>query len=186
MNGREIFKKYNKIIDFLEKKYQYIPTPFKKVSYTLFPNEKVRILLRYFNLKSASNNIGQNIYIASNVIIKNSQKLALGNNFSLHEFSYLDAIGGITIGNNVSIAHNCSLVSFEHTWNNNKVSIKYNPTINQEIIIGNDVWIGCGVRILSGAVIGNRVVVAAGAVVKGSLESGYLYGGVPARKLKKL
>ena len=130
--------------------------------------------------------IAENVYIAENVVLKNSQGLTIGSNFSLHEFSYIDAIGGIEIGDNVSIAHNCSLVSFEHTWNDRETPIKYNSTINHPIFIGDDVWIGCGVRVLSGAVIENRVVVAAGAVVKGTLEAGYLYGGIPARKLKKL
>ena len=55
-----------------------------------------------------------------------------------------------------------------------------------KIKIGNDVWLGCGVRILSGTVIEDRVIIAAGAVVKGHLESGYIYGGVPAKRLKKL
>ena len=74
----------------------------------------------------------------------------------------------------------------EHTWDILEQPIKYNPTKLGSIKIGNDVWLGCGVRVLSGSVIEDRVIVAAGAVVKGNLESGYLYGGVPVRKLKKL
>lgn len=97
-----------------------------------------------------------------------------GFNLSIHEFSYLDAAGGIEIGDNVSIAHNCSLVSFEHTWTDLETLIKYNPTKLYPIKIGNDVWLGCGVRVLAGTVIEDRVIVA-GAVVKGTLESQVIY-----------
>ena len=129
---------------------------------------------------------GNNIYIAALTVIKNQDRLSIGDNFSLHEFSYIDAAGGIELGDNVSIAHNCSLISFEHTWQDSDVPIKYNPTKLDAIKIGNDVWLGCGVRVLAGSIIEDRVVVAAGAVVRGLLETGYLYGGIPARKLKKL
>lgn len=186
MNGRDLFSRYSRQLLLMELLYKNTPSILTKSIHSIAPSKKVRMLLRYFEIRKLGENIGENIYISESVILKNIQKLSIGKNFSLHEFSYLDAIGGISIGENVSIAHNCSLVSFEHTWNHKNKPIKYNPTMNKEITIGNDVWIGCGVRILSGAVIEDRVIIAAGAVVKGTLEAGYLYGGIPARKLKKL
>lgn len=186
MNGREIFRKYSSELSLLEGVYNLLPEILINTISSITPSNKVRLLLRYYEIRKSGKKIGENVYIAENVVLKNSQGLTIGSNFSLHEFSYIDAIGGIEIGDNVSIAHNCSLVSFEHTWNDRETPIKYNSTINHPIFIGDDVWIGCGVRVLSGAVIENRVVVAAGAVVKGTLEAGYLYGGIPARKLKKL
>lgn len=186
ISGREVFQNYRTLISFAERTYNILPRPIQKTIYTVIKNKKIRVLFRYYDLRSKGFDIKENIYIAENVILKNSDKLTLGINFSVHEFSYIDAIGGISIGDNVSIAHNSSLISFEHTWIDKNVPIKYNPVITNSINIGNDVWIGCGVRILSGTVIQDRVIVAAGAVVKGVLESGYLYGGVPARRIKKL
>ena len=55
-----------------------------------------------------------------------------------------------------------------------------------DIRIGNNVFIGAGVIVLPGAVIGDNVVVAAGSVVKGELAPGWLYAGQPARKVKAL
>ncbi|GAA6029106.1 hypothetical protein JCM8097_001600 [Rhodosporidiobolus ruineniae] len=52
--------------------------------------------------------------------------------------------------------------------------------------IGDDVWIGGGVQILPGAVIGNGCTVAAGSVVRGSFPDNVVIGGVPARILKQL
>jgi acetyltransferase-like isoleucine patch superfamily enzyme len=58
--------------------------------------------------------------------------------------------------------------------------------VNLATTIGSNVWLGAGVIITGGSVIGDNVVVAAGSVVHGSLESGHVYGGVPARPLKEL
>ena len=62
----------------------------------------------------------------------------------------------------------------------------YQGAVINKINIGSDVWIGARVTILSGVEIKKRVVVGAGSVVTSDLESGYVYGGVPAKKIKKL
>lgn len=186
MNGRIFFKKYSRQINVIYKIYANIPYFLRIIIYKLLGVGKLGFILRYFNLKLNSISIGENIYFAKQCVFKNSKYFSCGVNLSIHEFCYIDAAGGIEIGDNVSIAHNCSLVSFEHTWADLETPIKYNPTKLNSIKIGNDVWLGCGVRVLAGTVIEDRVIVAAGAVVKGTLESGYLYGGIPAKKLKKL
>lgn len=186
MNGRDFFKRYSDELKILENIYNYFPNVLERSIYSIMPSKNLRLFLRYLDIRKSGNTIGKNVYIAENVILKNKQHLTIGDNFSIHEFSYIDAIGNIKIGDNVSIAHNCSIVSFEHTWKDNEVSIKYNPIKKKPIIIGDDIWIGCGVRVLSGTIIESRVVIAAGSVVKGTLESGFLYGGVPVKKIKKL
>ncbi|WP_342526566.1 maltose acetyltransferase domain-containing protein [Chryseomicrobium sp. FSL W7-1435] len=52
--------------------------------------------------------------------------------------------------------------------------------------IGDDVWIGGGVLIMPGVTIGDRVVVASGAVVTKDVPNDVMVGGNPARILKKL
>lgn len=187
LSGRDYLKKYSFLVNILIYFFRIFPFLISFIKY-LFGNKSGRlsILIRYLWVKIYILKTGENIYLAPMVVMKNIQNIEIENNLSIHEFCYIDAIGGIKIGDNVSIAHNCSLVSFEHTWDDLTNPIKYNPTKLKSIKIGNDVWLGCGVRVLAGTVIEDRVVVAAGAVAKGTLESGYLYGGIPAKKLKKL
>ena len=64
--------------------------------------------------------------------------------------------------------------------------IKYNPSVCSPIVVNDDVWIGCGCRILAGVEIGDRVVIAAGAVVNKNVERNSLYAGVPAKKIKSI
>lgn len=52
--------------------------------------------------------------------------------------------------------------------------------------IGDDVWIGGGALILPGVTIGNRAIIASGAVVTKDVPSDVVVGGNPARIIKQL
>lgn len=54
------------------------------------------------------------------------------------------------------------------------------------VTIGNDVWVGGGCRIIGPCVIGDGVTLAAGSIAKGTLEPYCVYGGIPARLLRRL
>lgn len=144
------------------------------------------IAMRYIIISTLAKHIGDNVCIKEGVYMYNIKELSIGNNVSIHPMCYIDAIGGISIGNNVSIAHNSSIISFNHTYDITNVAIKYNPLKFANIIINDDVWIGCGVRIMAGVEIGSRVIVGAGAVVTSNLMDHALYAGVPAKYIKSI
>lgn len=56
---------------------------------------------------------------------------------------------------------------------------------NQKIIIGNDVWIGSGAKIMRGISIGDGAIIGAGAVVTKDVEPYTIVGGVPAKAIRK-
>lgn len=53
-----------------------------------------------------------------------------------------------------------------------------------DVIIGNDVWIGCKTTVLSGAVIGDGAVIGAGSLVRGKIPPYAIAAGNPARVIK--
>ena len=95
-------------------------------------------------------------------------------------------IGPVTIGNDVHTAQNVTVSGLNHNYQDVTVCIDKQGVSTNPIIIEDDVWIGCGCRILSGIKIGRRSIVAAGAVVAKDIENGSLVGGVPARLIKRL
>ncbi|WP_421722093.1 acyltransferase [Alloalcanivorax xenomutans] len=188
MSGRSSFGKAKGIILLFVKFLAFFPGFIKSLVYraSFFSEGTIGLLVRYAVNKSRCNKVGDACYFAAYTVLKNCSEISIGNYVSIHEFCYLDGSGGIAIGNNVSIAHGCSVITFDHGWEESDIPIKYNKVINNNVNIEDDVWVGAGVRILAGSYIESRTIVAAGAVVKGRLESGWVYGGVPARKLKKL
>lgn len=147
---------------------------------------KSALIIRYSIASSRVGFMGRNVYFGKNVVLKNISCASIGKNVSIHEFCYIDGQGGLEIGDHVSIAHSCSIITFNHSWEDPSTPIKYNPVSRGKVIIANDVWIGCGVRIMPGVKIGSRSVVAAGAVVTADVPSGVVVAGVPAKLVKKI
>src|SRR6476620_7930238 len=63
--------------------------------------------------------------------------------------------------------------------------IKGHPATKGDVVIGNDVWIGRDVTIMSGITIGNGAVIAAGSVVTKNVGAYEIWGGNPAKLIKK-
>jgi acetyltransferase-like isoleucine patch superfamily enzyme len=90
----------------------------------------------------------------------------------------------IIVGVDTLIASGCRFIDHNHGLLTNHLIRKQEGT-EAEIIIGDDVWIGCNVVVLKGVTIGNGAVVAAGSVVTKSIPSLEIWGGVPAKKISE-
>lgn len=185
-SGRRQFARYSGVLAAAALLLRFVPSPLRELLWAVSNpfGGKIALSLRYALLRSMCRKIGNNVYVGQNVRIMNAGSLSIGSNVSIHANCYIDAVGTCEIGNDVSIAHASSILTFEHTWDNDQIPIKYNPTRMSPVIIEDDCWIGCGVRILSGVTIGKRSVVAAGAVATASIPGNSIYGGVPARFIK--
>ncbi|GIJ97701.1 acetyltransferase [Capnocytophaga stomatis] len=188
MKGRVLFKSIKPILNLLIIFVKIFPNFLKQFLWDISSkySGKLFVGFRYVLLKAICKSVGDNVYVGKYTIIKNAKNIEIGNNVSIHDFCYLEGIGGIYIGNEVSIAHNCSILSANHTWEAINVPIKYNKEIFAKVVIQNDVWIGCGVRILAGVSVNKRSIVAAGAVVTKTFYEKSLIGGVPAKLIKTI
>lgn len=106
--------------------------------------------------------------------------LKVGKNSSIGWFSLVDARGGITIGNNVTVASYVKMVTAKHDIEDPMFSASVHP-----IIIEDYAWICTGSTILGGVTVGKGAVVAAGAVVTKDVPPMTVVAGVPAREVKK-
>ena len=59
------------------------------------------------------------------------------------------------------------------------------PSSNGDVIIGNDVWIGFGVTIMSGVRVGDGAIIAANSHIVKNISDYELWGGNPATFIKK-
>ncbi|MGH8177788.1 MAG: acyltransferase [Steroidobacter sp.] len=144
-------------------------------------NGRLGVGLRWALARRLCAALGDNVFLGPRIEVRGWGEIRVGDNVSIHDACFIDGRGGLTIGNDVSIAHQCSLVSFEHGWSDESRPIRDNPVEYRPITIADDVWVGCGTRILAGASIGTRCIIAAGAVIVRDVPAYSLAGGVPAK-----
>lgn len=108
-----------------------------------------------------------------------------GDNCNFNPYVVVYGHGGVTIGNNVSIAAHSVLVSFNHKFSSPEKAIQQQGVEARGIVIEDDVWIGAGAVILDGVTIRAGSVIGAGAVVTHDTDAFGVYAGVPARILKQ-
>lgn len=115
--------------------------------------------------------------------------LKLGHYVSIGHNCFLQCNGGITIGDYVCISRGVSLITGQlQTDNYLRDAVGKNRThVTKPIVIGSGTWIGLNSIVLGGVTIAPDCIIAAGSVVtKSCLTPGCLYGGVPAKLLKKM
>jgi len=96
--------------------------------------------------------------------------IKIGNNTNIQDGAVIHCTyqgASTTIGNNVSIGHN---------------ALVHGCTLHHHVLVG------MGAVVMDNAVVEEFVIIAAGAIVleKTVCESGYLYAGIPAKKIKPL
>lgn len=132
---------------------------------------------------------GQNCYLAENATIVGD--VQMGNDCSVWFQAVVRGdVNQIRIGNKVNIQDGAIIhCTYERapTSIGNGVSIGHRAIVHG-CTLHDHVLVGMGAIIMDHAVVEENVLIAAGAVVleNSHLASGYIYAGVPARKVKAL
>lgn len=135
-------------------------------------------IIRRGYMKLMRAQIGKGTFIMKNVYIQSPNRLKIGAHSHVNRGAVLDARGGITIGDNVSISHNVCIMTGSHDhMSSNFIGLF------KSIDIKDYAWIGVGAVILQGVTIGKGAVVCAGAVVNKDVGDYEIVGGVPAKKI---
>ncbi|MGF7074298.1 gamma carbonic anhydrase family protein [Mucilaginibacter sp. 3215] len=115
--------------------------------------------------------MGDNCSVWFNAVIRGDvHYIKIGNNTNIQDGAVIHATylkAATNIGNNVSIGHN---------------ALVHGCTLHDHTLVG------MGAIVMDHAVVNEFVIIAAGAVVLENTicESGYLYAGIPAKKIKPL
>ena len=110
------------------------------------------------------------------------KNIHLGKNVFINSGCRFQDQGGIYIGDGTFIGHNVILATLNHDLNPNTRADMYPKPIH----IGKKVWIGSGAIVLPGVTIGDNSVIAAGSVVTKNVPENSVFGGNPAKFIKKI
>lgn len=133
--------------------------------------------------------IGANCFMAETAAIIGD--VTIGDNCSIWYGTVLRGdVNTITIGNNVNIQDGAvihTLYQRSKTVIGDNVSIGHNATVHGATIESNSL-IGMGATVLDNAVVESGAIVAANALVTSGMrvEGGWIYAGVPAKKIKQV
>lgn len=112
-------------------------------------------------------------------------RLVMGAYSTIGEQNNIRAGGGsIIIGSHCRVSQQVSIVASDHGIRRDELIATQEWVSKGDIIIGDDVWIGCGSQVLAGVTIGNGAVIAAGSLVNKDVPEYAIVAGVPAKILK--
>lgn len=93
------------------------------------------------------------------------ENLTVGNNALIGYDNFIQAFGGVTLGNNVMTGPGVKIWSVNHNYKKGNLLIQDQGQTKKEVVIDNGVWIASNAFILPGVHLPEGVVVSAGAVV---------------------
>ena len=171
---------------------------------------KKRLLARITRLLSAADNVGEGVELGTGVrlaatarvenrfggrirlgdrvrldhgamIFSQNGNVDIGPNVYVGPYAILYGGGGLKIGRDTLIAAHVVVVPSNHVVDDPDVSISSQGMSMKGVTIGEDVWLGAGVKVVDGVTIGRGAVVGAGSVVTRDVDAFDIVVGVPAR-----
>ncbi len=167
------------------------------IIYTVLKNFSLRFLLpkkyssfieelRTYALVLQGSDIRLGTLVRNGVFVAYPSNLVLGKNITIGPYSKFFNYAKVTIGNETEIGPSLHIQTNDHEWSDKSSPLGKQGSYLKEVAIGDGVFIGANVTILKGVTINDLCIVAAGSVVVNDLETGFIYGGVPAKKISKM
>lgn len=133
------------------------------------------------------------IYLTEQVILETGVDLRsldnglieIGHHTYLGPYVCIAGPGPVKIGNNCLIASHSGIYGNNHCYDDPMQNISEQRVIHKGITIGNDCWLGTGVKVLDGVTIGQGCVIGAGAVVTKDIPPYSVAVGVPAKVISQ-
>ncbi len=114
----------------------------------------------------------------------NISKFHIDSTSHLKSNTYIQCDGGVEIGRYFHTGRGLTIYSVKHNYKNASAIPYDSKIIYQQVVIGDFVWCGSNVTILSGVRIGEGAIVAAGSVVVSDVPPYAIVRGNPAAIVK--
>lgn len=120
----------------------------------------------------------------SDSVVLNNRHVRIGRETRISRGCYFEGSGAVDIGPECMVSPEVAFVTSNHAVTAaGEVSRDPEPL---PITIGRRCWLGARVTVLGGTELGDGAVVTAGSVLGGRCAGGFVYSGVPARKVGRV
>lgn len=141
----------------------------------------IGVLARMIIMPLFMKKCGKGLTIRSYVTTKFPEKLDVGHHVGIGEYSWIDANGGIEIGDYTRIGPQVVIASLYHEYNDPDKPVKMQPKVTKKITIGKDVTIAAGAIIQAGVTINDNAVIGPGVVVAKDIPPYGIFMATPGR-----
>lgn len=122
--------------------------------------------------------VGSHTYGRLSLYDKSNEKIVIGDYCSIAK-----KVDWFLMNHRIDLVSTYPFNSLRVFWSDNEA--EHNDHVSKGmIIVGNDVWIGMSAKIMSGVIIGDGAVIAAGAVVTKNVQPYSIVAGNPAKHIK--
>ncbi len=122
--------------------------------------------------------------IFERVIVEYPRGLRLGRDVGINAGCWINARGGVSIGDNTILGPYCVIHSANHRIEQLNIPVQYQGYEHKAVDIGSNVWIAARVTVLPGVSIGDNVVIGAGSVITKDVPINAVVAGNPARVIR--
>lgn len=134
----------------------------------------------------ACRHIGQRL-LKLHRVFGDPARLTMGREVILNDALVNTSSGKVKLDDYAFCGHGVCLLTGHHdytrTGHDRQAGV---PQQGRDILVGSGAWLGSNVTVIGPCSIGPNAVIAAGAVVTGPVEAGWIYGGVPARPIRRI
>jgi acetyltransferase-like isoleucine patch superfamily enzyme len=128
--------------------------------------------------------VGERCFYMDHIVWLNGEFAELGDDVGFNHGVYVNAFGGLTIGDKTLIGPMSMIHTANHETDPEK-PLQEQGWVKQPVTIGKEVWIGMGVMILPGVTIGDGAIVGAGSVVAKDIPPWTIAVGNPCKVIKQ-
>jgi acetyltransferase-like isoleucine patch superfamily enzyme len=130
--------------------------------------------------------VGDGVFLGRGTILScKDGDIVLGDHVNIGFHSEVFSGSRVSVGRYGLFAAYTYLVGGGHAFDQQGVPVIEQERTSRGIALGENVWLGTGVKVLDGVKVGRDVVVGAGAVVTSDLPDGVVAAGVPARVVRE-
>lgn len=143
--------------------------------------KKVRCMV----IKKLFKEFGKDSFLSTGVRVLYPKRIKIKNNVGIARDVTLDGRGYLSIDSDTILGFETVILTSTHVSKERNIPIRKQGMYYKPVNIGKDVWIGARVMILPGITIGDGSIIAANSVVTKDIPEYSIYGGVPAKFIKK-